>query len=139
MRFSIDEILIHRSPIRMVDDLTDASESGATAEMTFHPNDYGVEDGVVGEPALLECMAQAMAAYQGHMALEHGVAPRPGMLVGIRDAAFHAPISCGALLRIRVQIKHRVGDFAIAECAALDGVRVCAQATLKFYAPGPLS
>ena len=84
-------------------------------------------------------MAQAMAAYQGQMALEHGVGPRPGMLVGIRDAAFRSPVSCGTLLYIRVELKHRVGDFVIAECATLDGDNICAKATLKFYAPGSQS
>jgi len=135
MHFDISEILIHRPPIRMIDALIEINESGATAEKTFRPDDYGVSDGIVCEPALLECMAQAMAAYQGQMALEFGISPRPGLLVGIRDAAFQAPVSCGTRLRIRVEIKHRVGDFSIAECVVLDGEQNCASATLKFFAP----
>lgn len=136
MTFAIDEILIHRPPMQMIDALVESTERFALAEKTFQPSDYGVAEGWVCEPALIECMAQTMAAYQGQIALERRITPQPGMLVGIRDAHIESQVRCGERLSIHVEITHRVGDFAVASCRVSRGDEAVARAALKFYVPG---
>ncbi len=135
MLFGVDEILLHRPPMQLIDRLVDCSERSAAAEMTFSEDGYGVENGTVSEPALLECMAQTMAAHQGQRALEQGIEPVLGMLVGLKDVIFHQSVGWGVRLDIRVDITHNVGSFYLADCSvARDSVEV-ASGTLKFFVP----
>ena len=136
MTFNIDEILNHRPPMLMLDALTESTETHAIAQKTFRPSDYGVSGDFVTEPALIECMAQAMAAYRGQIARERNIAPQPGLLVGVRDAQLLSRVRCGELLEIRVKITHRVGDFAVASCRVRRGEEIVASAMLKFYVAG---
>ncbi len=135
MLFSVDEILLHRPPMRFIERLLECSERSAMAETTFAEDGYGVDDGRVSEPALLECMAQTMAAHQGQRAREQGIEPAPGMLVGVKDVHFLQPAASGLRLEIRVDITHKVGSFYLAYCRVLQDSVEVASGTLKFFVP----
>lgn len=120
----------------LIDALIEATDTLAVAEKTFRHTDYGIDGDCVCEPALIECMAQTMAAYQGQKALERNIPPQPGLLVGVRDARIESAVPCDEYLQIRVEITHRVGDFAVASCRISRDDDVVASATLKFHVPG---
>ena len=59
---AIESLLPHRAPMRFIDALIDCSETTATATTTFDANHFAVADGFVLESALVECVAQTVAA-----------------------------------------------------------------------------
>ena len=120
----------------LLDSIVESGDTHAVTERTFQPGDYGVAGGFVSEAALIECMAQTLAAYQGHYALTRNIPPQPGLLVGIRDARIDAAVLPGDALRIRIEITHRVGDFVVATGRVDRADETVARATLKVYVPG---
>lgn len=122
--------------MRLIDTLVACSERSAEAHTTFAQDDYGVHEGLVSEPALVECMAQTMAAHQGQIARERGIEPKLGMLVGVKDVTFERAAECGHRLNIQVNITHQIGSFYLSECSITQGSQAIAEGTLKFYLPG---
>lgn len=123
-----------------IDALESCSADSATATKTFSHGGLGAAGDCVSESALIECMAQTVAALHGYQARNANAAPRIGKLVGLTDVAFENPAACGEPLEISVTVTHRVGDFCVAAGEVKQGERVVAAGGLKFHvgeAPNP--
>ncbi|MGA2871130.1 MAG: hypothetical protein ABSF34_18465, partial [Verrucomicrobiota bacterium] len=69
MSVALDDLIPHRAPMQWINALADCSETTATATACFQTDDFAVVDGKVIETALVECVAQTVAAE----VLEQGV------------------------------------------------------------------
>ncbi len=107
--------------------------TGAMAKQLFKDGDYAVEGDRVAESALVECMAQAVAAVPGFAALHQGRPPTPGMLVGVEDFEVCAPVMVGSELDIVVKITRSLGPFALAEGSISQDGKTVARGCLKLY------
>ena len=65
MSVALDDLIPHRAPMQWINALADCSETTATATACFPADDFAVADGKVIETALVECVAQTVAAALG--------------------------------------------------------------------------
>jgi predicted hotdog family 3-hydroxylacyl-ACP dehydratase len=129
-------LIPHRPPMVMIDALVRCDAAGAVATKTFVEGSYGVDGHRVLEPALIECLAQAVAAWHRRQAQESGrpsARPRRGMLVGVSGFTFHRPAEQGRELELTVEITKELGAFCLANGRVRQGGVAVAEGALKFY------
>ena len=117
--------------------LTSCTETTATATACFGENDFAVADGKVIETALVECVAQTVAAALGQRAQagggKTGMAAN-GMLVAVSNFKIQSRPSAGKTLHIEVREVRRLGMMLlIAGTISCDGQTV-ANGELSLYA-----
>lgn len=108
----IESLIPHRTPMRFIDALTDCTDMTATATARFSSDHFAVEEGQVIEGALIECVAQTVAAAQGLRAKnsgQAGAAPA-GMLVAVNDFQIRSRPSAEEVLQIEVRELKRLGS-----------------------------
>lgn len=128
-----EEIIPHRPPILMLRSLHQIDGTGAVAKQLFQMGDYAVEGERVAESALIECLAQAVAAIPGFAAMHQGRSPAQGMLVGLEDFEIFAPAMAGHELEIVVKITRSLGPFSLAEGSISQDGETVARGCLKLY------
>ena len=108
---AIEKLLPHRAPMRFIDALTACTETTATATACFQAGDFAVVNGVVLETALVECVAQTVAAALGArlQALGGAAAPANGMLIAVTNFRITAPAPLGKVLQIAIAERKRLG------------------------------
>jgi len=131
----IAEIMLHRPPMLLIDELISYDETRATARTTFSHERYGAENGFTSEPALIECMAQTVAAQRGQLAYDKGISPQPGMLVGVQNTEFHRPAEVDIPLNIDIEITHKLDNLYLVDCEITHRSERIVSGSLKFYAP----
>jgi predicted hotdog family 3-hydroxylacyl-ACP dehydratase len=108
---AIEEIMPHRPPMRWIDALVACTDTTAIATVSFTTDSLAVADGYVLETALVECVAQTVAAAMGHRARADGKSGLPisGMLTSVSDFRILARAPTGKLLHIAVRELRRLG------------------------------
>jgi predicted hotdog family 3-hydroxylacyl-ACP dehydratase len=135
---NIEELLPHRPPMLWIRELTRCTETEAAATANFDAASMAVEEGFVIEVALIECVAQTVAAAQGRRARTSGQPPRagqpPGMLVSVKDFNILDLPRAGQTLHIVVRELRRFGPMLhVAGEVSCDGSNV-ATGELTVYA-----
>ena len=133
MEASIEQLLPHRPPMIMIDELVSCEHDSAVANKCFDDNSYGTFDGIVAEPLLVEAMAQTVAAFHGKHRQQHGMKPPLGMLVGVNSFEFMASAKTQHRLEISVKIDKVLGQFRIASGTIRQCGHLIAKGEMKFY------
>ena len=136
MSTELNSILPHRAPMVMIDELIHCGDAAATAVKTFKRGDYGTTGGRVLEPALVESLAQTVAAFQGCRAQRSDRGLSRGMLVGVSHFDFRGPVSCEKPVHLSVTITRVLPPFCLAEGHAEQDGQIVAQGELKFFLGG---
>lgn len=126
-------ILPHRPPMVMIDRLVEVGGDSAVAVKTFDAGSYGTDGEFVSEGALIEGLAQTVAALYGSDGLKRGRAPGKGMLVGVSDFRFYARARVGRRLELAVTVTRRIAPFCIAEGKVTEDGIIVAEGGMKFY------
>ena len=126
----ITALIPHRPPMLMIDALKRCDADSAVATKTFRAGSYGLHDGRVIEAALIECVAQAVAALHGSSS---GAQPHAGMLVGVTDFKYYSPAEADRELEVTVEITKRLGPLCMANGRVSQGEVPVAEGRLKFY------
>ena len=132
----IDSLVPHRPPMQWVSRLVECSDTTATAMAHLKDGDLAVADGSVLETALVECVAQTVAAAMGHRAKMSGKAgwPGAGMLTGVSNFRVEGRPPAGRELRIEIRELKRLGPMLmIAGVVSCEG-KVVASGELTLYA-----
>jgi predicted hotdog family 3-hydroxylacyl-ACP dehydratase len=77
MPVAIEELLPHRTPMRWIDELVQFTETTAKSIACFSCDHFAVANGAVLETALVECVAQTVAAAQSARARTSGKSGPP--------------------------------------------------------------
>lgn len=134
MSLALDQLIPHRAPMQWINALTSCTETTATATACFGENDFAVTDGRVIETALVECVAQTVAAALGQRAQSGGEkkgAAANGMLVAVSNFKIQSRPATGKVLHIEVREARRLGMMLL-----IAGTITCAGETI---ATGELS
>jgi len=97
--------------MRWIGALVECTETAASAVAEFGPDHFAVVDGLVSASALVECMAQTVAAAAGQRARCRGESGSPAgrMLAAVTNFRIVSRPPAGARLRIEVQERRRLG------------------------------
>jgi len=136
--FSLDELVAHRAPMRLLDRVIAVDEGEAVAETVVRPDNPFFVPGR-GLPAYtgLEMMAQAIAAIDGMKRKLEGLPPKIGFLLGCRRyTATCANFGENMRLRITAKMVFSDGEMFAFECRIddADGSPL-ALANMNVYAP----
>jgi 3-hydroxyacyl-[acyl-carrier-protein] dehydratase len=136
MSSAVENLLPHRAPMLWIDVLTNCTETEATATATFQKEDFAVADRAVLETALVECMAQTVAAAQGERARRSGKtgASVGGMLAAITDFRIHGRAPIGKALHIDVRELKRFGPMLLVSGEVKCDGQLIAAGQLSLYA-----
>ncbi|HTA94529.1 MAG TPA: hypothetical protein VK769_00240 [Verrucomicrobiae bacterium] len=113
MSVAIENLIPHRAPMRFIDALVECTETTAVATVCFRENSFAVVNGFVLETALVECVAQTVAAALGQRAKD-SVQPdssiaAKGMLVSVSNFKIQTRPPAGKILRIEIRELKRLG------------------------------
>jgi predicted hotdog family 3-hydroxylacyl-ACP dehydratase len=136
MSLAIESLLPHRAPMRWIDALLECTDNTASGTACFSPEHFAVRNGNVIESALVECMAQTVAAAMGQRARSQAArgANNPGMLAAIMNFKIHATAPIEKVLRIDVREIKRFGPMQLVfGTISCDG-QVLADGELMLYA-----
>lgn len=111
MSAAIEELIPHRAPMRFIDALTDCTDTTATATACFRADHFAVADGTVLETALVECVAQTVAAALGQRAKNrgHSGGAADGMLIAVTNFQIQARPPAEKQLHITIRERKRLG------------------------------
>ena len=113
MSVAIENLIPHRAPMRFIDALAECTDTTAVATVCFHADSFAVANDFVLETALVECIAQTVAAAHGQRALTHGksdfAVTAAGMLVAVSNFKIKSRAPAGKTLRIEIRECKRFG------------------------------
>ncbi len=113
MSVAIENLIPHRAPIRFIDELIECTEKTAVATVCLGENSFAVANGFVLETALVECVAQTVAAALGQRAKDSGQSDSgiaaKGMLVSVSNFKIQSRPPPGKQLRIEIRELKRLG------------------------------
>ena len=135
----IEDLVPHGFPIRGLDELVEWAPGRATCRLVVSSALPFVRDGALPPVALLEYMAQAVAACLGYEAYTGGEGVRVGMLIGVRKMNVSATaIPVGSALSITVERTRGNDDVSTFEgVTRLDGATVATAQMTLFHAEKP--
>ena len=122
--------------MRWIDELAECTETTARATVCFNTDHFAVAGGVVMETALVECVAQTIAAAQGHRAKSSGKsgAPSVGMLAAVANFKIHAPPPLGKNLEVEIQEIKKFGPMILVSGVVSCEGQIIAAGELTVYA-----
>ena len=134
----IETLVPHRPPMCWIDSLTECTDSSASATVTFSTDHFAVIKGAVPESALVECVAQTMAAATGYRRARAQEQPQivnvHGMLLSVSGFHFQSPIPVGKPLRIEAREIKRFGPMVLVSGRVSCGGATIASGELTLYA-----
>jgi predicted hotdog family 3-hydroxylacyl-ACP dehydratase len=133
----IDEFIVHRAPMRLLDRIISVSENDAVAETVVRSDNVFFEPGR-GLPGYigLEMMAQAIALIDGAKRRSSGLPPNVGFLLGCRRyVSTRVCFAENEKLTVAATMVFGDGAMFAFDCRLDDEQGEVATANLKVYAP----
>jgi predicted hotdog family 3-hydroxylacyl-ACP dehydratase len=136
MSIALENLLPHRAPMLWIEELTRCTDTEATAIAKFKDDDFAVANGAVLETALVECIAQTVAAAQGERARRCGKtgATVGGMLAAVTGFRIEARAPIGKPLQIEVRELKRFGPMLLVSGEVKCEGQLIASGQLSLYA-----
>ena len=136
MLSAIETLIPHRAPMRFIDALTDCTDTTASATANFCAGHFGVADGAVLEPALVECVAQTVAAALGQRAKNrgHSGGAADGMLIAVTNFQIQSRPPVEKQLHIEIRDLTRLGPMLMISGNISCEGQVIASGELMLYA-----
>jgi predicted hotdog family 3-hydroxylacyl-ACP dehydratase len=122
--------------MRWIDALAECTDTTAKATACFGDGHFAVANGYVLETALVECMAQTVAAAQGQRAQTRGEAggAAGGMLAAVSNFQIHSRLQADKVLKIEVREVKRFGPMLMVSGEISSGGKRIASGDLTLYA-----
>jgi len=127
------QLIPHRPPMLLVDDVLQWGPERIEARRTVREGDPFVENGELSDPALIECLAQTIAAGDAQHAREKGGRVVKGFLTGLTNLKFHARAKVGETIELEADCQRRMEGMGLFRAVARVGQRVLAEGTFKLY------
>lgn len=134
--YSIEELLIHRPPMLLLDKVIGYNEAEVIASVIITESSrFLTQERVPGHVAI-EFMAQACGAYAGAIALDAGTPIKIGLLLGTRMCRVSVPwFRVGDRLVVSASLILHDEPLAAFDCKIEISGRLVAEAQLKVYQP----
>jgi predicted hotdog family 3-hydroxylacyl-ACP dehydratase len=133
---AIEELIPHRPPMRWVDALTECTETTATATARFATGHFAAANDAILETALVECVAQTVAAALGNRMRTGGTpaAANQGMLAAVSNFKIFARPPLDQTVTIEVRELKRLGPMLMISSTISCAGQTIAMGELSLYA-----
>ena len=130
-----EALIPHRRQMKLLDQALNPAHKELQAEATVTESWPLARDGSVSSLLCIELVAQAVCALATWRRGE-GARPRPGLLVGIKDAQiFAGSLAFGTRVNIRVEEVYHLGNYAVFTGRVTSGADLLCTATLQVMEP----
>jgi predicted hotdog family 3-hydroxylacyl-ACP dehydratase len=103
---TVANLLPHRPPMRLIDAILDEKERGLVCRVVIRDDFPFLERGEAELVVCVELIAQSVGCFTGLVDQRNGKRPRPGLLVGCRDARFAGdPLRRGDDLTVTIETR----------------------------------
>ena len=137
-RYSVAELLPHRAPMILIDEILGYDDSTVIAAVEVGPQSLFLEERGVPSHVGLEFMAQTSGAFAGIIARDRSEEVRIGFVLGTRQYRAHLPFfRSGDRLVVTVSVLYQDGEMGAFECRIEVAGRLAAEAQLSVYQPDP--
>ena len=117
----------------LVDDVPIWGPERIEARRTVRLGDPFVEDGELSDAALIECIAQTIAAGDAQHARDKGGRVVKGYLTGLTNLRFHSRARVGETITLEADCQKRMDGMGLFKAVARVGERLLAEGTFKLY------
>lgn len=127
------KLIPHRPPMVLVDEVPVWGAERITARRTVRAGDPFVENGELPDAALIECLAQTIAAGDAQHARDKGGRVVKGFLTGLTGLKFFSRAKVGETIELEADCQRRMEGMGLFKAVARVGTRVLAEGTFKLY------
>ena len=122
--------------MRWIEELIDCTETTGTATTRFTPDHFAVANGRITETALVECVAQTVAAALGQRMRAGGTSAtaNQGMLAAVSNFKILSPPPLDQTLTIQVRELKRLGPMLLISSNISYADEIIATGELSLYA-----
>lgn len=128
-------LIPQRAPFVMIDELIDCNETGATTAFGIVADNIFVEEGVLGEPALVENIAQTAAARMGYICQQEQKSVPVGFIGVVQNLVINKRPLVGDQLKTTISIKNQVFNATIINGEVHLNGEVIASCDMKIFTP----
>ena len=130
-----ESLIPHRRHMKLLDRIVNPAPKELQAETTVAESWPLAKDGSVSSLLCIELVAQAISALSTWRKGE-GTSPRPGLLVGIKEAQFFAgSLQIGTRVTVHVEELYHVGGYAVFMGRVTSGSALFCTTTLQVMEP----
>jgi len=130
-----ESLIPHRRHMKLLDRIVNPAPKELQAETTVAESWPLAKDGSVSSLLCIELVAQAISALSTWRKGE-GTRPRPGLLVGIKEAQFSAgSLQIGTRVTVHVEELYHVGGYAVFMGRVTSGSALLCTTTLQVMEP----
>lgn len=131
----VEALIPHRRQMKLLDRVLNPAHKEFQAEATITDSWPLARDGAVSSLLCIELMAQAVSALSTWRKGE-GARPRPGLLVGVKEAEFlAASLQVGTRVKIHVEELYHVGNYGVFTGQVTSGCTLLCTASLQVMEP----
>ncbi|MCC6573244.1 MAG: hypothetical protein IT462_05575 [Planctomycetes bacterium] len=116
-----------------IDDVIEFGASEIRARRMVRTGDLFVENGELPDAALIECIAQTIAAGDAQYARSKGGRVRKGYLTGLTGVKFESRARVGERIDIEAICQKRMEGMGLFDATARVGSRTLARGTFKLF------
>jgi 3-hydroxyacyl-[acyl-carrier-protein] dehydratase len=128
---NITEFIPQKHPIVMVNELLACDDTKTVSRFTVEPENIFVKDGKLGEPGIIENMAQTGALKAGYESRRLGIEPVVGFIGAIKDLKIYSLPAIGSELRTEVVVTNEVFNITIIKASAFCNGLLIAECEMK--------
>lgn len=114
-RDNIIDLIPQRSPLVMVHNLIEASDTHAVTQLAIEQDNVFISDGTFSEPGMVENIAQTAAVHIGYQCASKNIPIPIGYIAAIKDLKVFSLAGVGTVLTTSVRITNKVLDLTVAE------------------------
>jgi 3-hydroxyacyl-[acyl-carrier-protein] dehydratase len=130
---TIRQYLPQRSPIQMVHNLLQATETYAVTELEIETDNLFVVDGKFSEPGLIENIAQTAAAQAGYQYISQNLEVPLGFIAAIRSLQIYDRPEVQSRITTTVTIINKVLDITIVEGVVRQAEKIMCSCEMRIF------
>lgn len=127
------ELIPHRAPMVLIDEVTHWGPERIVARRTVRQGDPFVTQDGLDDAALLECIAQTIAAGDACYARAKGGAVQRGYLTGLTGVTIHGRAGVGDVIEVTALCLRRMDGMGLFDVRAMAGQRLLADGRFKLF------
>ena len=130
----ISRYIPQRSPMIMIHNLLEAGEETAITQLQILPDNIFITKGFLGEPGLVENIAQTAAVQVGYVCVQRNISVPIGYIAAIKDLKVYNLPAENSTITTTVTVKNQVLDITLVEGEVKQNGEVLCTCEMRIFA-----